>query len=721
MRKYSRFAFLSAAFFFAVAAKPAPEIARWKAEAARITITRDDWGIAHIHGASDADAVFGMIYTEAEDDFARIEANYLTALGRTAEADGEAAIWQDMRARLYVSEAELKADYTRTPLALQALMNAWADGLNYYLATHPKVHPQVLKRFEPWMALSFTEGSIGGDIEKIKLDALQSFYSGKAVAEEAPEDPERQASNGIAIAPSLTQNGHALLLINPHTSHYFRSEQQVSSDQGLNAYGAATWGQFFIYQGFNEHAGWMHTSTGADNVDEFAETIEGQGKARCYRYGENCRPLGIRPITVKYRTKGGQIASKTITSYFTHHGPIVRADGNRWIAVAMMNRPVEALEQSFYRTKARDFDSFIRVAQLRANSSNDTIFADDKGEIAYLHPQFMPRRDDRFDYTRPVDGSDPATDWASLHRLAELPNVFSPPNGWVQNTNAWPYKAAGAFSPELKNFPKYMDQSGENWRGIHAQQLLANSRNWTLERLNRMAYDNYQPGFADYVPRLIQAYDHLSKTDPRRAQMVAPVAVLRTWDDRWNASSVAQTLATYWGEALIKALNPPPDEDKNRYMDRLGRDTTPAQQLKSLADAVATLTRDFGRWQVPWGEVNRFQRISDSIVPQFSDEAPSIPVPFASAKYGSLASIEQRVPKTTRHIYGNYGNSFVAVVEFGPRVRAEAISAGGESGDPTSPHFSDQSGRFAAGALREVYFYPDQLKGHTERVYHPGE
>jgi len=465
----------------------------------------------------------------------------------------------------------------------------------------------------------------------------------------------------------------------------------------------------------------MHTTSGVDNVDEFVETIEGEGKARCYRYGDSCRPLGIRSITVKYRTKSGKIASRNFTTYFTHDGPVIRTDGDRWIAISMMNRPVEALQQSYYRTKATEFDGFIRVAQLRANSSNDTIFADDKGEIAYLHPQFVPRRDDRFDYTKPVDGSDPATDWASLHRLTELPNVFSPPNGWVQNTNAWPYRAAGAFSPEQKNFPKYMDQVGENWRGLHAQQLLANSRNWTLERLNQIAYDSYQPGFADYVPRLIQAYDHLPKADKRRAQLAGPIAVLRSWDYRWSNASVEQAIATYWGEALLKALNPSPTEEKNRYMDRLGRDTSPAQQLQALADGVATLTRDFGRWQVPWGEVNRFQRISDSIVPDFSDDAPSIAVPFASAKYGSLASIELRIPKTTRHIYGNYGNTFSAVVEFGPRVRAKAISAGGESGDPKSPHFNDQAARFAAGALRDVYFYPEQLNGHTERVYHPGE
>jgi acyl-homoserine-lactone acylase len=351
----------------------------------------------------------------------------------------------------------------------------------------------------------------------------------------------------------------------------------------------------------------------------------------------------------------------------------------------------------------------------------EVYFADDKGEIAYLHPQFVPRRDDGFDFTKPVDGANPATDWGSLHALSELPNVVSPPNGWVQNTNAWPYRAAGAFSPDSRRYPKYMDTVGENFRGVHAQQLLAGSRGWTLDRLQAAAYDSFQPGFAVLIPGLLRAYAALPASDARHQQLSGPIGALRRWDYRWSASSIAQTLAIYWGEKLIAKLAPPPGEDKNRYMNRLARDTTAEQKIESLSEAVAELGHDFGRWQVPWGEANRFQRISSSIDPQFSDDGASIPVPFASAKYGSLASIEMRVPQTTRRLYGNYGNSFVAVIEFGPRVRARAVTAGGESGHAKSPHFNDEALRYASGALRDVYFYPDQLKGHTERVYHPGD
>src|SRR4029079_6100023 len=210
---------------------------------------------------------------------------------------------------------------------MQTLMKAWADGLNYFLATHPQVKPRVLRRFEPWMVMSFTEGSIGGDIERIKLDALREFYAGGLEKRlSLPEsDPEKQASNGIAIAPPLTRARHALLLSNAHTSFYFRSEAQVTSDEGLNAYGASTWGQFFIYQGFNAHAGWLHTSSGTDNVDEFTEVVEQRGQKRCYRYGASCNPLGIRSVTIRYRLPSGKLGSRRFTPYFTPPRPTTRA------------------------------------------------------------------------------------------------------------------------------------------------------------------------------------------------------------------------------------------------------------------------------------------------------------------------------------------------------------------------------------------------------------
>jgi acyl-homoserine-lactone acylase len=700
---------------------PNAELDRWRQQAERVTITRDDWGIAHVRGRTDADAVFGMIYAQAEDDFNRVETNYLTSLGRTAEAEGEKAIWADLRARLYMDPEDLKARYAASPDWLRRLMDAWADGLNYYLASHPEVRPRAITRFEPWMALSFTEGSIGGDIERIDLDGLEAFYSkrGRALAAAAPLDPEPRGSNGIAIAPSNSATGNALLLINPHTSFFFRSELQVTSDEGLNAYGAATWGQFFIYQGFNSQAGWMHTSSGVDVVDEFLETIEQRDGRLLYRYGNELRPVVTRTITLPYRAADGTMASRSFETYHTHHGPIVREQGGKWVAFAMMHKPIEALQQSFLRTKARDFASFMEVAELKANSSNNTLFADGRGTIAYLHPQFIPVRNNRFDYTKPVDGSDPASDWRGLHALSEAPRAVNPPNGWVMNTNNWPYSAAGPYSPRQRDFPRYMDSWGENSRGVHALQLLSKQKSFTLEGLQRAAYDSYQPAFARLIPGLVKAWEALPARDRRKARLAAPIAELKAWDYRWSTGSIANSLAMFWGEELRTDARTPDWDDGVWIDERLDR-LPASRKLDALDAALTRLERDFGTWRTPWGDINRFQRLSSDIVHPFSDAGPSIPVGFSSARWGSLASFGAAPRNGSKRWYGTSGNSFVAVVEFGPRVRALAVTAGGESGDLRSPHFNDQAERYATGNLRPVYFHPDELRGHVERSYRPG-
>ena len=702
----------------------ADEMGDWRAQAARVSIVRDDWGIAHVKGRTDADAVFGMAYAQAEDDFSRVETNYMTNLGRTAEAEGAGAIWADLRAKLYFTPERLKADYARSPAWLKALMDAWADGLNFYLATHPEVKPRAITRFEPWMALSFTEGSIGGDIERISLKELEAFYGGTRSAE--VEDrfafKEPTGSNGVAIGPKITKDGHALLLINPHTSFFFRSELQMTSDEGLNAYGAVTWGQFFIYQGFNAHAGWMHTSSGVDVVDEFAETIIRTPGTLMYRHGKDARPVTTETIVVPFKGADGTMQSRSFTVYRTHHGPIVRAEGDKWIAFSMMHRPVEALQQSFLRTKQTDLASFLKVSdQFKANSSNNTLFADHKGATAYLHPQFIPRRDDRFDYTQPVDGSNPAADWQGLHAFTETPRVISPGVGWVFNVNDGPWWGADAESPKKAAFPKYMDTAGENPRTAHAIRVLTGARDVTLDSLLTRAYDSYLPAFARLVPGLAAAHDAAPAGDPLKAKLAEPVAALKSWDFRWSTASTETSLAVFWGEALWAKAAPAAKAAGMSVWDYMAEKSSPADKLAALSEAQDRLVADFGTWKTPWGEINRFQRLTGDIVQTFRDDGPSIPVGFTSSRWGSLASFgAQRYPGTKRY-YGTSGNSFVAAVEFGPKVKAVAISAGGESGDPKNKHFNDQAQRYADGKLREVYFYPEQLTGHTERSYKPGQ
>jgi acyl-homoserine-lactone acylase len=709
----------------AQSASPSPaDLARWSREAAAVTIIRDDWGIPHISGKTDADAVFGLLYAQAEDDFNRVEANYFSALGRAAEWEGEGAIYRDLRMRLINNPDSLKALYSRSPRWLQSVMNAYADGLNYYLYKHPEVKPKVIAHFEPWMPLAFSDGSIGPDIETVNLTQLAGFYGGRPGNVSSALQLERDAdrgSNGVAIAPSNTLSHHALLLINPHTSFFFRAEVQVTSQEGLNAYGAVTWGQFFVYQGFNDRAGWMHSSTGADNIDEYLETVTKRGDHFVYRYGAEERPVVEEKAVVRYRTPQGT-AQKDFTIYRTHHGPIVREQSGKWVSVRLMQQPMNALIQSFARMKTRDYKSFRQTMELHTNSSNNTTFADADGDIAYFHSNFIPRRDTSFDWTHPVDGSDPRTDWKGVLSVDETPNLLNPPNGWVYNSNNWPWSAAGPFSPKRSDFPAYVEISREeSSRGRHALKVLPDKKDFTIASLISAAYDSWLPSFARMIPGLLKSYDNLPASDPLRANLAAPIAALRAWDYRWATNSIPTSLAVFWGEDLFKRdsaeTRAAAMSSETYAIDR----ATDSERLQSLAAATTKLNQDFGSWQTPWGEINRFQRINDDIAPKFDDSAPSIPVPFTSSRWGSLASFAARAYPGTKKWYGSSGNSFVAVVEFGDSVRARAITAGGESGNPSSPHFNDEAQRYTTGNLRDVYFYPSQLKGHIKRVYHPGE
>jgi acyl-homoserine lactone acylase PvdQ len=739
MKKFCSFLLLALAVPTLLAQSPADRT-RWAAEAKATTLTRDDWGIAHIHGHTDADAVFGMIYAQCEDDFNRVETNYLVSLGRLAESEGESKIWQDLRQRLFIDPEDLKRDYTQSPLWLQQLMNAWADGINFYLAQHPEVHPHVLTHWEPWMALSFTEGSIGGDIERVNLKQLQDFYDKSSpltssathipdlVAMETPAraeqlqstDGELGGSNGIAIAPSNTANHHALMLINPHTSFFFRSELQMSSDEGLNAYGAVTWGQIFVYQGFNERAGWMHTSSNVDAIDEFVDVVAGNSDAAfSYRYGSDKRQFVQKRVTLSYITSQGMRQREFLT-LADHRGPVIRKEGLNLVSIALMNTPVPALEQSYLRTKARNYAEYKKTMELFGNSSNNTIFADADGDIAYWHGNFIPRRDTKFDFTKPVDGSDPATDWKGLLTLDEVPHLFNPKSGWLFNVNNAPWWGSGESSLKKSDFPAYVEQGTESSRGIHAVRLLTGKHDFTLDNLLSSAFDSYLPWFARTIPALLKAYGDLPENSPQRAQLHDQIAVLRAWNYRWGYDSVATSLAVYWGEAAGMPFSGAARRAGMLWEDYFVEHATPEQMLTALASASAKLTADFGSWQIKWGDINRFQRINDDIAPNFTDSGPSIAVPFTSSAWGSLASFAARAYPNTKKRYGTSGNSFVAVVEFGDKVRARAITAGGESGNPGSRHFDDEAERYANGNFREVYFYPEDLKAHMEKSYHPG-
>ena len=697
---------------------------RWEQHASNTEIIRDKFGVPHIYGLTDANAVFGLLYAQCEDDFNRVEHNYIWAIGRLAEVDGEKAIYSDLRAKLFMTKEEAIEIYKSSPPWLKKLCLAFADGVNFYLSEHPEVKPKLLDHFEPWMPMYFSEGSIGGDIERVSTKKIRDFYD-KSTADQATiiynglirlDDKEPRGSNGFAISGTRTASGNAMLLINPHTSFYFRGEVHVISEEGLNAYGAITWGQFFVYQGFNEKTGWMHTSTGTDIIDEFEETIVKSENGLHYEYGNELRNVDSTKVVLRYKSDGA-LKERSFMIYRTHHGPITHSNNNKWVATALMWSPVNALIQSFTRTKKNSHQEFYDMMDIRTNSSNNTVYADADGNIAYYHGNFIPQRDTIFDYTNPVDGSDPRTDWNGLHPLKENIFVLNPENGWIQNCNSTPFTSAGIYSPKREDYPNYMTSFPENFRGIHAIPLLNKANNLTLDRLIALAYDPYLPGAEQLINGVIKAFDN---SPGENKEIKNEIAILKDWDHTVSRTSVAMSLSQYYRRLYFNSGKIPKGFNYMEKMHYMSFDAPFEERLEIFKKAVKRLETDFGSREIEWGELNRYQRNNGAIFQIFNDSLASLPVGMASGSWGALASFGTRRGKNTKRQYGVAGNSFVAVVEFGAKVKAKSMLAGGQSGDPSSPHFDDQAQRYVDGIFKDVSYYREDVMKEAESIYHPG-
>ncbi|MES2518171.1 MAG: penicillin acylase family protein [Bacteroidota bacterium] len=710
------------------------EITRFQQQAKRVEIIRDTWGIPHIYGKSDADAVFGLLYAQCEDDFKRVEMNYIEKLGRLSEIKGEKELYNDLQIRLLIDSVDAIADYKKAEPWLKKLLNAYADGINFYLHKHPEVKPALLTRFQPWYPLLWTDGSIGAiSTADISNDEIKKFYSGNQLegisksktvnASAAFGDYQQTGSNGFAIAPSKTASGNAILYINPHVTFYFRPEVQVVSQEGLNAYGAVTWGQMFVYQGFNQYCGWMHTSSNVDVADMYAEKIVKKNDKIFYEYDQKLRPVTQKNVTLKY-LGDGKLITKNFTTYYTHHGPVMAKRDGKWISLRSYNRSMTSLVQSWKRTKAKGFEDYKKVMDLKANTSNNTVFADSKGNIAYWHGNYVPVRDTNYNWGKVVDGTTSKTEWKGLHTVDETVHSYNPVNGWLQNCNSTPYTVAGENSPKRANFRPYMAPDGENFRGINAVRVLSREKDYTIDKVIAAGYDTYLSAFAVLIPAITKAFDSLLPSDTLQQALAEPISTLKNWNYYAEENSVATTLAIETAQKLspqiTKIYVEQGEVDQVESTKRFAANATKEELLLPLLKTVNELKSKFGTWQKSWGELNRFQRLTGEFQEKYDDNQPSLSVGFASALWGSLPSYNSRYYGTQKR-YGLGGNSFVCAVEFGKKIKAKSLLAGGESGNKNSKHFTDQALMYTQGKFKDVLFYKDDVLKNVERRYWVGE
>lgn len=707
------------------------EINKWQKQAANVTIYRDSFGVPHIYGNTDADAVFGLLYAQCEDDFARVEMNYIEKLGRLSEVVGETKLYDDLLMKVLIDQDAAKQDYEKSPAWLKKLCNAFANGINFYLHKHPKVKPALLQKFEPWFPFLWTDGSIGAiNTDEITVQDIQQLYAKNTVVvkQENPfKEPDLTGSNGFAFAPKITENGNAILYINPHVTFYFRPEVHMASNEGLNAYGAVTWGQFFIYQGFNEYCGWMHTSSAVDAADTYIEKLNKKDKSFVYEYEGKLRSIVQKLISVKYKL-GNKTIEKSFNIFFTHHGPILAKRNNQWLSLKADNRLKNGLQQCWLRTKAKGLNDFKKTLNLKGNISNNTVYADVAGNIAYWHGNRIPKRNLSYDWSKPVEGSIKATEWQGYHAINETVHSINPAKGWLQNCNSTPFTMSGNQSPLQKNYPEYMAPDGENFRGINAVRVLEETSSYTIDKVIAAGYNSKLAAFEVLIPALMNAYKNQSANfDSSLISFIkAPIELLQQWDFRCAQNSIASTLAIEWGQLLLPQINATvlPDSISANMVSKTkwyANHLQPDNALKLFYKVILNLQKKYGSWQIPWGQINRFQRISPAIENVFDDTKQSYPVGFASSLWGQLPSYNSRYFGNSKNRYGVHGNSFVCAVEFGKRVKAKSLLAGGISGHPASPHFFDQGEMYSKGIFKEVLFYFDEVKLKSVYKYIPGQ
>ena len=678
----------------------AAEIARWQKRAQAVTIYRDKWGVAHAHGRSDADAVFGSMYAYAEDRFAQMEPYYYAALGRSAEADGEAAANWDIFIRSLEVEKLSKTEYAGESAANRAIADAVADALNFFLHTHPDVKPKVITRFEPWHAFAFYRSfGINPDAVGVNLRELAAI-----TLPAKPDEPD--GSNMWTVSPSKSASGRAMIFLNPHTPLLPVYEQHLISDAGWNVTGMNAYSNTVVpVMGHNASLAWALTVNQPDIADLLEETFDDPAHPLSYRYGSGHRTAVEWRDSIRVRAADGSLTTKVVTLRKTHRGPILAVRNGKHLAVRFAGLERGGLLQQWYEMgKARTLAEFQRAVARRALTFHNVMYADTAGNIFYIYNGAVPRRSTKFDWTKPLDGTDPATDWQGYHELADLPQLLNPATGWMQNTNTTPFHATSAGNPDSTKYPKYMVTEGDNARARASRRLLSMPQKFSFDDWKRMAFDTYYLVADEQIPGLVAEWRSLGATDAPRAERLAEmVQGLERWDRRATIESPEATWFVLWRERTQRI----------RGDSALGR-------IIALEQVREQLLRDFSTVRVPWGDINRLQR-TDAGQP-FSDDRPSLPVPGANGGVvGSIFSFGSVAPAGAKRRYGTGGSGYVAVIEMTPTPHAMTIVPFGQSGDPASPHYFDQAPLYVKGEFKAAWFTLADVKANAVRSYRPGE
>ena len=670
--------------------------------ASNVTIYRDTYGVPHVFGRTDASTVFGFAYAQAEDNFWRVEENFILALGRASEVYGERRLDDDRLNHALEIPRLAREEYARLDKQMRALCDGFAAGFNYYLAKHPEVRPRLLTKIEPWYTLAFIRYNYyqNGFVRDRNLRGLRLQT---AAIENDLKD--HTGSNGWVINPSKSATGHAMLFINPHLPFFGPGqvyEGHVHSDEGWNFTGYTRFGFPLPYVGHNENGGWVSTDNAADLTDVYMETFDDPARPLAYKYGKEYRLATEYVGEIRVKAATG-VETRKFTMRKTHHGPIVAARDGKMLAVRMAKFESDGWLREWYdMTRAKSLAALKRAMTPLNMLFGNVMYADRQGNTWYLYNGAVPRRDPRFDWTKPVDGSDPATEWQGYHTIEELPQLTNPATGWMQNCNTTPFLLTSEGNPDSKQFPKYMVQEGDNPRGAISREILASKPKFTFEEWTRLAFDTRVMSAEKVLQALILMLKEKTDSTPRLREVHDE---LGRWDRRSGNDSVAMTIFSLYHDRRLR------DEKQD--------------PLVALAGVLDSLERDFGTWKVAWGELSRLQRVDESkggdLQDLFQDSQPSLAVSGVNGNDGAVFTFYAAPMRGQKRRYGVAGGTYISVVEFAPKVRALSIHTFGASGDPKSKHFMDQAALYVRREFKPAWLTLEDIRANLESSYRPGE
>lgn len=689
--------------------------------AAAVTIVRDEWGVPHILGESDAAVAFGLGYAQAEDDLWQIEDDYLHALGRASHWYGERYLASDLVQAAFQIERLSREEYEREPQDRRDVWDAFAAGLNYYIATSG-VRPRLITRYEPWMPFALARAvAAATTIDGVTLGRttrddgagfrLVGEWADTRAAVAAAGSPPAAAgvpSRGAAmwaLAPARTAAGNAMLL---HTDRGDFAgagrpyEMLLLSEAGWHVRGFAAAGAPVPSGGHTARLAWSHARSEADAADVYEVTFDHPSDRLMYRYEGEWRSAVEWQDTLLVNSPDG-VVQRVFRFRRTHHGPVVAERAG--VALAMRIAGMEtggSVQQLFAESRAGTLEEFRTALDQRALHAN-TMYADIDGNVYYIHGNAVPARDPALDTRSPLDGSSSAAEWGEYHPLAELPQVLNPTGGWIGST-AGSFQAAPAEGGDVAmEFPGYMAAGRGHGRGVAALALPRRDSSWTFDEWIAAGFDVQVHDAADDIARLITEWEQVGGMNAARARRLDDaVEELRSWDYSADAGSRAATLFILWREQL-----------------RVGHYSGDYAQFRAMEDVLVRLERDHGSTAVELGAVNRLQRRPAG--EPFSDDDPSLSMHGAPGWAESVFSFDAVDAQDSRRRYGTGGTRWIAAVELSPNVRFRSVVPFGQSGNPASAHWFDQAPLYAGGELKPGLFTREEILANAHRTYRPGE